>query len=442
MIYNSTQYDERRTLSGMALSFAILVGVGVVAISPIVGAAELDYTMRVAIGHSDNIRRLNDGNESEEIASVGLDLDWSENTRMIDADLKTNLQFRSYLGNTFDDEIFGTAEINSNVQLIPQILDWFVEDRFGQILRDRFQADTPGNREDVNTFTTGFDASLNLGARSSISVLSQFQNQYYEESRNGNDQLLARLTMSRALSTVRSVSLNVQAERIEFDDELLDRKYDRISAYVGFSSQGARSTLVLKAGVNEVHDNGETRDSALASFAVTREISRRTSVMLSHNISFSDSGNLFREFGARDVGSFQTPSTDASSEPFESKRTSLGLEMTGASGRAYFRLSYDDEDYLDSSILDRTSSAVDVGFSRDVVSGWTMSAAASYQKREFSEPERKDDDIQVSASLTKRLTRRLSLSLGYLRTYRDSGMDSFEFTENRYDLGLNFSPVR
>src|SRR5262245_16650922 len=89
--------------------------------------AELDYGVEVGGGYSDNIARVDTNETDETIGTVGLDLNWTERTRRLEADANVDLSYFEYLDNTFDSEVVGTADGTIIVGIVPDRFSWLFQ---------------------------------------------------------------------------------------------------------------------------------------------------------------------------------------------------------------------------------------------------------------------------------------------------------------------------
>ena len=120
------------------------------------GFAEgIDYEVRVGAIYSDNIQRAEFGEESENIGMVGLKVDTEHQSRGYSAYLDADLEYRTYLNDSFDDENFSFLSAGARINVVPNFFSWNFENRFGKISRNPFAVETPATREDINVFSTG-----------------------------------------------------------------------------------------------------------------------------------------------------------------------------------------------------------------------------------------------------------------------------------------------
>ena len=70
-------------------------------------AADVEYEIRIGAARSDNVARTDTAEIEETIVLVGLELDTRYESRRVEASLVTDLEYRNYTDNTFDNEVVG-----------------------------------------------------------------------------------------------------------------------------------------------------------------------------------------------------------------------------------------------------------------------------------------------------------------------------------------------
>ena len=248
------------------------------------------------------------------------------------------------------------------------------------------------------------------------------------------------LSLERAINQNRSVSLNVSADRVEYDDLTFNSNFDRQTAYVGFSSRVSRGEVQLSLGVNELHDQGETFSGTLANLSVNRRLSEISTVRVTYDRRFSDAGDLFTRFD--DLGTpNQTPEDVIPiGDPFENERFSIAYEYER--GNASFSLSayLSEDEYQTATLFDSKRVGGTVGGALEFGSGWSLAADFGLENRDFETAGREDDYLVGTLTVERRLTRVVSVSLIYEHEDRASSTDGDDYVENRYSLIFSFRP--
>ncbi len=399
----------------------------------------MDVEFRLGGTYSDNAARVNSNITSDTIVSAGLWLDVSEITKRFDGWLKANIDHNVYTEDTFDDETFASFAGVAEVQLMPRVFSWVVENRFGKLRTDPFQADTPTNRENVNRFSTGPNLNLRLGNVTVIRLDGRYKKTRYEISDFDNDVLSGSISLIRMLSAARSISLNVTADRIEYDNSDLYSNFDLQSASLAIQSRVSRGELSAAIGVNQIHDNGITFDGSLANITWNRKISSASSFSLGYDQRFSESGDLFERYQEINKGNDTSLPVLGSANPLEISRGSVGYQFNKEGNALNFSFSRGQYDYETDDFLDRDVSEIRFNVQKQLGAAWQVRIEARALRTEYDQSKREDDDLELSVTIRRQLTRALRVDFEVRRVERDSNAAGFDYEENRYTLQVAYS---
>ena len=402
--------------------------------------AEVDVEFRLGGTYSDNAGRVNSNDTSDTIVSAGLWLDVSEITKRFDGSLTANIDHNVYTEDTFDDETFASFAGVAEVQLMPRVFSWVVANRFGKLRTDPFQADTPTNRENVNRFSTGPNLNLRLGNVTVIRLDGRYKKTRYEISDFDNDVLSGSISLIRMLSEARSISLNVTADRIEYDDSDLYSNFDLQSASLAIQSRVSRGELSAAIGVNQIHDNGITFDGLLANITWNRKITSASSLSLGYDQRFSESGDLFERYQEINKSNDTSSPVLGSANPLEISRGSVGYQFNKEGNGVSFSFSHSQLDYEMDDFLDRDISALRINIQRKLGAAWQVRIGARALRTEYDQSKREDDDLELSVTIRRQLTRALRVDFGARHIERDSNAVGSDYEENRYTVQLVYSP--
>ena len=402
-------------------------------------AADVNYEFRAGVIYSDNIRRTDVGTEDQTIAILGFSIDMSGESKRFEGSLAVDLEYLDYLDDVFDQELLPEVDAMALFKLAPDIFEWVFNYKLGVINRDPFGVDTAINRENINVFSTGPKLSLKLGSRTSIDLEGRYRDTSFEISNSDNSTVGGRLSLVRALTPKRSLSANVSADRIEFDDIDLYGAFDRLSAYIGFSSRVSRGDISIQLGINELHDAGETFSGTLASIAWNRRISEISTVAFRYDRRFSDAGNFFKDFDNIGEQPGSPGGTIPIADPFENRSTSISYNYernrTNLSVSAYFS----EDQYQTATQFDSINTGGSLNVSRHFGSGWVAQLGLSFGRRNFDNADREDDYRLATVGLAKQITRTLTLNLTYNRNERASNIALAEYVENRVSLTISYA---
>lgn len=421
-----------------------LRAISVPAISLICGVhfahgAEVDVEYRLGGTYSDNARRTAPNESSDTIATAGLWLDVSEVSRRFDGTLTINVDHNVYTEDTFEDETIVSLAGKAEIKLAPRIFSWIVTNNLGQLNTDPFQPDTPINRENVNRFSTGPRLNLRLGDVTALELGGQYRNTWFEIGNFDNDVISGNISLVRALTKARSISINVTASRIEYDDSGLYSSFDRQSAFLAIQSRISRGTLNVEIGVNEIHDRGTTSDGILARLFWSREISSASSVSLEYDRRFSDAGDLFQRYQEIDTDTDVISPFTTAADPLEISRITAGYHFSKHENDFNLSFSQNEFNYENDGFLDRNISAVVITAHRRIGAAWRVGLIARVKRIDYGQSVRVDDDSDLSVSLSRQLSRSVRVKVMLRNVVRKSDAAGFNYEENRYSVDVTYS---
>lgn len=287
--------------------------------------AEMQATVDVGIGVSDNIGRTLTGDRSAEMASAGLQFDMQKETRRLSTDLAGELAYIYYPDDTFKSDLIGNVRGSAKLTLIEDHLTWNAEERFGQARRELFDAPSPGNLENVNNLVTGPDLSLTLFSDWFLKVTGRYGRTDYEVSDLDTHQYSGSVAMGHPLSSAAAVSLNLAYEHA-MPRTAGQESFDRQAAFVSYDLQGARTTLNFGAGVSQVKQGGERDAGGLVMLELTRKVGARSELVLG--------------LGREHLGAGSMLHTGSNSLPVAGLESSALGQTTDAAVRTYAQVTW------------------------------------------------------------------------------------------------------
>lgn len=401
--------------------------------------------LNAGVDYSDNITRvLASGEEIEEtIGSAGFTLMLDHEGRRVRSNVAADLAWLHYFENTFDDEVVGYFDGDLVFDIVPERIQWFFQESFGQIRTDPLSAETADNREYVNYFTTGPDFTLGLGGANFLRLSGRYSDNTYEDLTFDNTRYSGTVTIGRRLTETNVLSVNVTSDRVEFDDESVNTDIDRQAAYLNYSAQGARTGLNANVGYTEVEILGETSSGLLAQLDLTRRLSPASSIYLSAGTRFSDAGDVFRDALDRRTR-FQGQSRDATltqatDDAFEYRSFSTGYNFERNRTTLQFGVEWSEERYERAVELDRTVTTWNAFFRRELSRALSVSLLGRYYQQEYDALGFDDDEIEARLGALWRLGRRVGLMFSYEYFHREASNVTSGSTENRVGMAVTYS---
>lgn len=403
-----------------------------------VARASIDFEIRAGVARSDNLTRSEDDPIDDTIGIVGLRIDTSHESSRFTGFLRGDIEYRKYEEETADNEDLGAIAAMADFGITEESIRWVANLDYGSILGDPFVPDTPENRQNIRIVSTGPDLRLRLGSRWRVELSGRHTDTHFEVADNDNTQTGGRLGLVRALLPNRYLSLNVTSNRYEFDDTTTNSNFDRYSAYLSLVSENSRSTLEADVGVNEIHDLGETVDDWMTRISYERRLSSISSLVLTYNRAFASAGDFFGQVNEPTLQGSASQEIAAAADPFLNQTATLRYSYSKERATAYLSGEYRDFEYVNSSEFDRDWRGIRAGIGREIGRGFRVDARVEFARQNFDLDGREDDDLTFGAGVRYRMSRRLSLSIDYVRWDRDSSADGFGFEENQYFLMFRF----
>jgi hypothetical protein len=227
------------------------------------GTERLIYGVDAGLGETDNVSLAPTNKVSQTMATVDADFDIKHQSSRLDVDAKGNFTDFDYLQGAFGNQLLGRFDGVAHFALIPQRVTWVLQDDFGQAALDAFLPTNPGNVEDINYVSTGPDFALRMGGTGFLDASLRVARATYQTSPFNSSRVLGTLAAGLQLSARSSVSLNGAAERVLFDNTVVNGDFDRTSAYVRYEIQGARTNLSVDLGATRISQNASSGTSTV-----------------------------------------------------------------------------------------------------------------------------------------------------------------------------------
>src|SRR6476659_4645180 len=112
--------NDRRLRGGLAL-----LALGASATVP---AANFDYQLTAGAAHSDNVTRVADDKQDEDIATAGARFSFDAESRKTKSDLVGNFEYQKFLDDTYDPQLIGNFSGNLLIAFAPDRFTWNFSD--------------------------------------------------------------------------------------------------------------------------------------------------------------------------------------------------------------------------------------------------------------------------------------------------------------------------
>ena len=291
------------------------------------GTERLIYGVDAGLGETDNVSLAPTNKVSQTIATIDADFDIKHQSSRLDVDAKGNFTDFDYLQGTYGNQLLGRFDGVAHFALIPQRVTWVLQDDFGQAALDAFLPTNPANVEDINYVSTGPDFALRMGGTGFLDASLRVARATFQTSPFNSSRVLGTLAAGLQLSARSTVSLNGAAERVLFDNTVVNGDFNRTSAYARYEIQGARTDLSVDLGATKISQNASSGTSTvvliggvptvvpvtipqnaysttgpLARIAVTRKLSSAASLSLSGGRELTDGISSFGSIEGGAIG--------------------------------------------------------------------------------------------------------------------------------------------
>lgn len=400
------------------------------------GAVRIDYSLDFGIERNDNLLLTADDEIETTILRPGVGFLVTEETSTWQAEFAGRAEYLDYRDDRFDDSLEGVLTGRLNWVAIPDRLSFSLDDDLSVQPVDTLLPDTPGNRQQVNVVSAGPTLLFGLGTLRGAADLRYIDSQAEVTEEFNTGRIHFGVRAIKALSPVAELSGNVQVQRVDFDDDLVGRDYDRSDLFARYTQRLASMELALDAGVSRIdyRRGGDNRTSPLFRVHGTWRWSGRHTFDLRLSSQFSDTATDalagIDPTTAAVPGSVQTGDAVIVASPYEERGIELGYtlltpRLTASFAPYYERLRYVDDDAFDQNTYGGTADIAWQLRPRLTVGGYAVLGRVSYVNTD-----RVDDTREAAVYAEYEWTRRVSSRLSLTRHERDVSIGGEDAKQN------------
>ncbi len=422
-------------------------GFAIVALAAVPGtalAARVDYNVDLGIEKNDNVTLSPDDEIDQHYLRGGFGFTVTENNSALQAQVNGRVEYRDYEDDIFGDTTDGTLSGRVNWIAIPQRLFFTVEDSLSVQPVNALTPDGPGNRQQVNVFSAGPTLLINW----SPSLQGQAELRFIDSDAEISDEfnskrVAAALRTIKELSPTRRVSANLQAQKVDFDDDIVARDYDRYDIFGRYSHSLAHFDLGVDAGYSRIaYRRAESRSEPLFRADATWNPTEQSHFTGAISSQFSDTATdalTGIEADATIPDNVLAGDAVINASPYKVRSLDLGYGYTstrldfGASGYVQKR------DYTDSDEFDQDTHGVRADLHWQLRRTLTLSLFGNRETIDYTQLNRKDDTVRFGATLRYRWTRKWSAALQAEHYRRDSTDVGQDVAQNIAYLSISYS---
>ena len=436
---------SRPALRKGALPMALLI-----VLSGSAGAIDVDYEVGVAARHSDNINLSDDNPISDTVISPRMFFIAEQVGRSVELAAQGNVEYRYYTSDTFDNEVRGRFVGALNWMVLPQRLDFVVQDYLSLQPVDERVEFTPSNQQQVNVFVAGPTLHARFGGTTRGQLDMRYVNTYAEERDEfDSDRFTAAARLVRELTAIQSISANIEASDVDFDRSDQAADYRRYDGYVNTRMQRKRMDLSLDLGYSrlEFDENitlgSRDTDSSypLARATVNWRMTPRSALGTTVRYQVTDATQSLMapvDFDRRDFNDFRGPNTLSEPNVFRERMVRLRYRYTGDRTSVQFGPYYRRIRYLEEVVESQERRGLSLSLEHRLRPRLTLYGYAAREDREFLDVGREDEDSILSVGLENRFTRHWSGRVDLQRRERDSSEASRGYSENAIMVSFSY----
>jgi hypothetical protein len=412
-------------------------------------ASTLTYGVDAGVAETDNVTLAPSDKVSQTIAVADLDFDFKQQSARLDADAKGNFSYLDYLQGAYHNQLLGRFDGNATLSLIQDLLTWTVQDDYGQQALDPFTPITPTNIETINYLATGPNLNLRLGALSFLDLGARVARAEYETSPFTNNRISGNVAWGLQLSGRSSVSLNLDSQRVLFENTLLNTDFDRTNAYANYEIEGARTTLSADLGVTRVTETGSKSNGGLAKLTLTRRVSRAANLSLTMGHLLTDGTTGFSGLQGGAIGVIGTAPAASTTQSYTSNYASVSSQYER--GRTTLALSarYEKDTYPGDASLDHALKTGELRAQRQLTRAFSAQVSGRVYQTDYNGAAITPGDgssntttVTVSGGITWRHGRGLEVKFQAEHTIYSVSSGDLGYRENRLLLTVGYRPFR
>ncbi|HJS36378.1 MAG TPA: outer membrane beta-barrel protein [Pseudoxanthomonas sp.] len=407
-------------------------------------AARVDYTVDLGMERNSNVTMVPADPIEQRYLRAGVGFSITENISALQLNLDGRAEYRDYEDDIFADTVDGTLSGRMNWVAIPQRLFFVVEDNLTVQPVDSLVPDGPGNRQQVNVFSAGPTVLFNWTS----SLHGQAELRYVHSDAEVTDEfnsqrLAAAVRTIKELSPTSRVSLNLQAQRVDFDDDIVARDYNRYDIYGRYVRTLANFELGADLGYSRIdYRQGESRSEPLLRADAQWNLSPHSQLIAAVSSQFSDTATdalTGIQSEATVPENVLTGDAVVNASPYEVRSIDLGYQYTGT--RLTFSLTpyVQKRDYVDSDTFDQKTRGARFDLQWLIRRSLTLGSYATWERLDYTQLNREDETSRVGASLEYQWAPRWSARLHAERYKRDSTDVGQSVSQNLIYLSIAYS---
>jgi hypothetical protein len=433
-----------------------------------VWASQFDYSIYGSLEHSDNIT-LSDSNPiSQNVFSPGINFSYAQQGSIFQANVTGTLQYNDYLGHQFSDQTQTELAAQANWTVLPKRLDFTVEDYAGVEPVDSLASNAPNNQQQTNVLSLGPTLHLQFGDIMRAQIELRYLNSYASKVQDFNSSRgMAAFRLYRDLNPTDTLSLNVESQRVKFnnsaanelfdgtDDTVATPNYTRNEVYGEYASTLVHFDADVLLGWSKIDFDRAPGDSKpMARATLGWQFTPRNTLSVTGAYEFSDAAqDMALQPGQSIVNALSENPTDFINNPGGGISTgslvidsqvylekSLQATYTYHTERLQLSISptYDKLAYLNGSTFDQSTRGGTVSLDYHLRPRTTLTGFVNVERQTYESLSRTDTTYRYGADLGHQWTPHWSWHVSYIRQLRSSTAIAQSYHENEVFFSVVF----
>ncbi|QWT21724.1 outer membrane beta-barrel protein [Bacillus sp. NP157] len=428
-------------------------------------AGTLDYSLYAGLEHSNNITLSSDNPVSENVLSPGATFQYNQLGSTFQANVLGTFEYRRYLENHFDPQTQTQIAGQANWTVMPDRLDFSVEDYAGVQPVDQLSADAPGNQQQTNVLALGPTLHLRFGDSTRGQAEVRFINSYASrvdefDSKRG----MVALRLFRDLTPTDTISGNVEYQHINFDNQPSTADYNREEAYLRYTSQLAHvDANIMVGGTRLEFHEGKSENSPLVRMQLGWQPTLRNSLAIAGTYQYADAASdmltspsvyglgptdnadrtqaldPFANTGGLGSGSLSgigIGSAVIGSDVYKEKRFEATWNWKSERLNITVSPAWNRLRYIDDGTFNQTGKGLSVGVGYRLSPTLTLSGFGTYDKLSYDTIGRHDNTARLGIDLGQQWNRHWSWHAAVARERRNSDAVGQSYRESQFFIGV------
>lgn len=415
-------------------------------------ADQFDYTLRTGLKHSDNINLSETDPIGQSVLVPGIDFAYGQEGSTFQANITGSLEYRDYLGNAFDNQTLGVLSADTNWTMIPQRLDFVLQDAAAVEPLSTLSVNTPNNQQQTNVLTLGPTLHFRMGQTLRGQTDFRYINSRASKAKDFNSSRgLAALRIIKDINAVSQFSINAQEQHVRFDTNSSQEDYDRTDLYVRYQNNLKYFKIDLSGGQSQLRfRNSGSESNPLVRASVSWLVTPHNELSLTGKRAYSDASedlssnvvNTNNLLTSPNLTGLQvsTGQAEINSNPYLLKDVSAIYAFTGETLSFSLSPSYERLDYTGGDqTLDQIGHGATAGFEYKLNPHLSLTGYGNSENRKYTTLYRHDKFENYGLALIGRSTSHWRWRLSYDHLHRHSTAPNQSYTDNEIYLGFAYA---